>query len=393
MASARWITLQELEDHGAQWSGLAADSQFPSAFADPAWILPWWRSYGEGHEPWTLALEDRDGGLRGLALLALRRSTLARTLGFAGGSWNGLEALLAAPGAEEELTAALLAALAERRREWDAWRVARMPAASVLAQTLLGGRAELRAAAHDARLQPFITLPDDVEGFEARFGAKQRGTLRRKWRRLRELGAEAHLVSDPDAVEPALDALLELRRARAVAMGQRYRHMDARFQRFLLETVRGLLPDRARLWALRLDGRTLASHLDFVQGPREHSYLLGFSDDHANLSPGTALAHHAIHRAIEEGRRELDLGPGRDDYKYRLTATDRELTRLVVSSGSPRGRGVTRLLGTDLRLRNTALADLLRQRRGLTPERGNAAPVGEQAAPAGVPASAHGSDH
>ena len=352
-----------------EWRQLVLGSEFPTAYADPAWILAWWHHYGEGYEPWSLALEDRDGSLRGLALLARSQSPFARKLTFAGDSWNGLETLICAPGAEAELSALLTDALSERRREWDVWRVQRLPTASRLARTLLDGGGPLRAAAHDLRLQPFLDLPADIDAFEERFGTKQRSTQRRKWRRLIELGGVARVVGDPEEIESTLHVLLEQRRERAVSQGQRYKHMDARFERFLLAAVRRLLPTGARLWMLELDGSVLASRLNLIQGPREHSYLLGLGGEHTNLSPGSSLEHHAIRDAIREGRTELDLGPGRDAYKYRLRARDRELTRLVVSSGSLRGRSVTRLSSADLRLRNTAAADVLRRRRGLTPER------------------------
>jgi len=369
MPGCRWLTLAELQERHIEWRRLAAGSEFPTAFSDPAWILAWWRHYGGDHEPWSLALEARDGSLRGLALLACRQSPLARTLMFAGHGWNGLDTLIAAPGAEADLTASLLDALAERRAQWDVWRVGRLPTASLLARSLLDGAGPLRAAAHDLRLQPFLELPADVETFERRFGAKQRNTRRRKLRRLIELGAVPHLVSDPEEARSSLLGLLELRRRRAAALGQRYKHMDARFESFILEAVRGLLPDGARLWVLELGGEMLASRLDLLQGPCEHSYLLGLGETHPHLSPGSSLEWHAIQEAIRQGRSEFELGPGRDAYKYRLRARDRELARLVVASGSVRGSGVTRVSAADLWIRNTAAADALRRRRGLTPER------------------------
>jgi len=382
MPGCRWITLEELTDRRAEWHELASTSELPSAFADPAWILAWWRNYGEDHDPWLYALEDREGSLRGIAPLALRRSSLARTLTLAGGAWNGLETLPCAPGAESELSTSLLEALAERCREWDVWRVQRLPTASDLARTLLDGGGALRAAAHDVRLQPFIALPKDVETYEAHFGAKQRNTLRRKWRKLIELGAVARMVSDPEEIEPALRVLLDLRRQRAIAQGQRYEHMDTRFERFLLEAISGLLPNGVHLWTLQLGEHTLATHLNLVQGPREHSYLLGLGDDHVNLSPGNALEHHAIHEAIREGRAELDFGPGRDTYKYRLGGRDRELTRLVAGSPTVRGRAIAAFLAGDLSLRGTAAAEVLRRRRGLTPERATAQLPAQLAEPA-----------
>lgn len=373
MPGCRWIGLVELEDRHVEWRRLAAESEFPTAFADPAWILAWWQSFGEAHEPWTFLLEDADGSFRGLAPLALERSRLSRTIRFAGGSWNGLETLICAPGVEAEFSDLLLQALRERSKEWDLWRIQRLRTDSALARTLLNGSGSLRAAAHDLRLQPYLELPADVERFEAQFGAKQRSTQRRKWRKLSELGAAVRVVEDQEEVSSTLATLLELRRSRAIAQNQRYKHMDARYESFLLTAVRGLLPDGARLWRLDLDGRMLASRLNLIQGPREHSYLLGLGDEHASLSPGNSLELQAINEAIRQGRTELELGPGRDVYKYRLGAHDREVARLVVGSASVRGRTVTSLAAADLRLRDSAAAEALRQRQGITSERAKSA--------------------
>jgi CelD/BcsL family acetyltransferase involved in cellulose biosynthesis len=366
------MDFEELKRRRAEWHELAVNSELPTAFADPAWVMAWWRAYGENHEPWCLSLQDADGSLLGLALLACRRTPLARTLTFAGNAWNGIDTLLCAPGCEPELSALLLDELTARRREWDVWRVRRLPAEACLTQQLLDGRGPLRAGAHDLRLQPFLTLPRDGAAFESRFGSKQRNTRRRKWRRLLELGASPRLVCAPDEVEPAVGELLALRRSRARAQGQRHAHMDARFERFIVDAVRGLMPDGVRLWTLNAEGQTLAMRLNLVQGAREHSYLLGLGDAHTTLSPGSSLERHAILEAIAEGRTELDLGPGRDEYKYRLGAVDRELTRVVVASPSPRGVIVSATATIDLRLRGTAIAEALRRGRGMTSGHGTA---------------------
>jgi CelD/BcsL family acetyltransferase involved in cellulose biosynthesis len=383
MTECRWMTLQELSARRAEWRTLARTSALPSPFSDPAWVLAWWRHYGERRQPWLLAMEDRDGSLCGIVPLSLKRSGLLRTLTFAGDEWNGLETIACDPAEESRLSESLLEALAERRREWDVWRIKRLPAACALARLLLDGGGSLRANAHDVRLQPFLAFPDEVSTYQARFNAKQRNTLRRKQRKLKELGAAPRLVEDADEIEPALRVLLDLRRRRAIARGQAHGHMDARFEHFLLEAVLGLFPDGVRLWTLRLNERVLATHLNLVEGPREHSYLLGLSDDHAGLSPGNALEHHAIHQAIQEGRAELDFGPGRDAYKYRLGGRDRMLIRAVVGSPTTRGRVGAAILAGDLRLRGTAAAEVLRRRRGLTPERATDELPAQLAEPAG----------
>jgi CelD/BcsL family acetyltransferase involved in cellulose biosynthesis len=370
---AHWIPLAELEDRRAEWRALAAGSEFPTAFSDPAWVLSWWASYGAEQEPWAFAMQDDGGSLLALAVLALERSSRGtRTLTFAGGSWNGLETLICAPAREAEFAALLIDALCERRGEWDTWRVQRLRVDCSLAGALLQGDGALRAAAHDLRLQPFLELPQDVETYEASFGSKQRSTQRRKWRKLSELGAEARVVVEPQEADATLAELLALRRSRAAAMGQRHEHMDDTYEQFLHAAVGDLLPAGARLWRLDLEGRLLASRLNLVQGTREHSYLLGLGEGHANLSPGNALELRAIDAAIEQGRSEFELGPGRDEYKYRLGGVDRTVVRLVAASPSLRGRALTSLSAGDLRLRDSAAAEALRRRRGIPSERAGA---------------------
>ncbi len=369
MQGCRWIDMEELKRRRHEWRELAVNGEFPSVFADPAWVMAWWRIYGGDREPWCHLLEDSDGSMQGLVLLARGLTPFSRTLTFAGDTWNGIETLICAPGREAELGASLMEALTERRNQWDIWRVQRLRVDSAFGRMLLDGENPLRAATHDLRLQPFIELPGDVATFEASFGAKERGAQRRKWRRLSELGATARLVSDPEGAVSTLHVLLNLRRQRAIALNQRHAHMDERYERFLVEVVRELLPDGAHLWTLEQDGEILASSLHFVRGSREHTYLQGIAEKHVNLSPGNSLELHAIREAIGEGRTEFELGPGRDEYKYRLGARDREFTRLVVASPSPRGRIVGASAAVDLRLRNTAAAEALRRRLGITSER------------------------
>jgi CelD/BcsL family acetyltransferase involved in cellulose biosynthesis len=145
--------------------------------------------------------------------------------------------------------------------------------------------------------------------------------------------------------------------------------MDERFERFTADATCALLPERAQLWALELDGRLLTAKLNFVEAWREHGFISAVSDIQMDLSPGHALERHAIHAMITDGRGEFDLGPGRDAYKYRWGAVDRELVRALVASPTARGRLAGAPAALDLRLRDSAPAEALRRRRGIVPER------------------------
>lgn len=369
MVTARWIESDELHQRREEWRELAGASAFPSIYVDPRWVLPWWKHYGDRARPWSLALEDGSGALVGLALLAGERSRAARMLTFAGGRWNGFDAPLSAPGSERDVAQALLGALRDRGREWDLWRIGRTPLDSALAAALLDGQGALRAAGHDLRLQPFVELPGTIELFESRFGSRRRNDFRRKWRKLVESGAELRQIEDPAQVANAIERLLELRRDRAVAAGQSHSEMDGRFEAFLSEVVSAMLPGAVRLWLLELDGRLLAGKLNFVQSWREHGYIVAVGDEQLSLSPGHSLERQTIHAEIEQGRSELELGPGRGDYKYHWGASDRETTRIVVASPTLRGRAHGRCAAIGLGLRDSRLAETLRERRGVVPER------------------------
>jgi CelD/BcsL family acetyltransferase involved in cellulose biosynthesis len=359
--AARWATLAELAARREEWRELVSRSRYPSAFADPAWVLAWFRHYGSEHEAWPLLLSDAHGTMRGLALLALQRSRLTHTLSFAGARENGMEALVCAPEDEALLVHALTEALALRREEWDLWRIERLPCDSELAELLLSPERQPGVTAHDVRLQPYVELSGSRERFEARFSPATRSKFRRGERRLERAGAAARLVSDGAEARAALGTLLELHRRRASQKGERRPYLDERFEGFIGDVLDGLLPHGARLWMLELAGAVVSVRLSFVAGSVEQGFMLGMDHRHATLGPGRELERIGLMHSAAEGRREYDFGPGRDDYKYGWKAVDREMLRALVASPTRRGRLAGKPAGAQLRLRTSAAAGVLRR--------------------------------
>jgi CelD/BcsL family acetyltransferase involved in cellulose biosynthesis len=362
---SRWATISELAARREEWRELVSRSRYPSAFADPAWVLAWFRHYGSEHEAWPLLLSDAHGNMRGLALLALHRSRLAQTLSFAGARENGMEALVCAPEDEALLAHALAEALLHRRKRWDLWRIERLPCDSDLARLLLSTERQPGVAAHDVRLQPYVELTGSREGFEARFSPATRSKFRRGERRLERADAVTRLVTDRAEARAALNALLELHRRRAAQKGERRPYLDARFESFMGEVLDGLLPLRARLWTLEVGGAVVSARLSFVEGSVEQGFMLGMDHRHSNLGPGRELERIGLMHSAAEGLREYDFGPGRDDYKYGWKAVDREMLRALVASPTPRGRLAGKPAAAQLRLRTSAAAGLLRREMGV----------------------------
>ena len=103
---------------------------------------------------------------------------------------------------------------------------------------------------------------------------------------------------------------------------------DENVQRFHREAAAAFLGSGAlRLYALRINGRIIASLYGFHHAARTYYYLGGFDPEFKQHSPGTVLVAHAITEAIREGAREFDFLRGREDYKYRWGAVDRTIYR------------------------------------------------------------------
>ncbi|QJE72408.1 GNAT family N-acetyltransferase [Aerophototrophica crusticola] len=158
----------------------------------------------------------------------------------------------------------------------------------------------------------------------ATFPRSHRQNLRTARNRLDRLGRVAiRQVSGPD-ISPALDALFTLHAARWQQDGEAGVLADPLVQAFhrqaapLLDAA-GLL----RLYALDLDGRTVAVLYGLAAKGRFHYYIGGHDPALAACSPGSLLLSHAIDRATAEGCTLFDFLRGQEPYKYRWGATDR----------------------------------------------------------------------
>jgi CelD/BcsL family acetyltransferase involved in cellulose biosynthesis len=90
-------------------------------------------------------------------------------------------------------------------------------------------------------------------------------------------------------------------------------------ERMLEEAGRRLLAEnRFRLFSIRLDGRTISSHLFLSAGTRTTYWLGGFDDALAKYHPAMLGLLAALEHEFEAGTSDLDLGTGDQPYKARL---------------------------------------------------------------------------
>jgi CelD/BcsL family acetyltransferase involved in cellulose biosynthesis len=164
---------------------------------------------------------------------------------------------------------------------------------------------------------PYLPLPASYDAVEKALDGKFRQNLRRRRRRLSELGEVKYgLVDgkDPGALDEALADLFEIE-----ASGWKGKDGTAIAQRpELVGFYTQIARDAARRGALALGrltlaGKPIAAHLSVVHGKRHYLIKIGYDESLHEHSPGQQMVAEAIRDSCGRGLAEFDfLGPCMD---------------------------------------------------------------------------------
>jgi CelD/BcsL family acetyltransferase involved in cellulose biosynthesis len=317
-----------LEACAAEWDALAVEAGRP--YCAPAWMLAWWRNARPPGALLRAVAVRRGGRLVGIAPFWTEHSGIYRLLS------SGLAAPvepLAERGLEREVAATIWAALREARPSLSALKLESQSSRSCGLALLDGPWAEGRS--------PWIhTLPPvpapnvDLRGHDydswirskSRHFRKGNGRLRRK---LERAGCEFRLAG-PSELARTLDAFCRLhhgrwdRRGGSDALRPGVREMLGEVGRELMEE------GRFRLFLIEVGDRIISVHV-FVSAGAEVTYWNGgFDEAWGAYSPSLLTVIHAISDALQRRDERLDLGPGAQDYKYRLASGEEYLQSVTL---------------------------------------------------------------
>ena len=335
MLSATVIeSVDGLDGVRADWDRLAAASNRP--FVAPAWALAWWEHLRPPEaELRVVVVSDEDGALVGIGpFYAGRRSWALLAAGF-----SAAVAPLSEPGRETEVAreiAVALLASSPRRSAIELQQQASNPDwTSLLADALSEGRRSAWRLLVSTAPAPRIDLGDS--GFDDWFAAKSssfRRETRRKQRRLDDLGAEFRYAT-PETLEADIAHFLRLHRGRREGMGGS--SLDGNgIEDVLNAAARELLPvGRMSLLCLDVDGETVAVQLFAAAGDELSAWNSGFDEQYAKASPSVQCILRGLTDLAERGGRTMSLGPGGQDYKYRLADDREEISNQIVVARGP----------------------------------------------------------
>jgi len=279
-------------------------------FLSPAWLEPWWRTFGSG-APAVAVLRRGEEPVGILPLYRLEQKLLPMGVGIS----DYFDVLLAPglpPDAADLLLAAALGAGGAPRCDLpelvSGARLRTVSPPSGWREEAWGG-----PPCPVLRLHPQPEIPKGMQRDlrQARNRAKRRG------------GWEIVRAGDADPT-PLLEVLVRLHGARWRARGKPGVLADCHVLGFHQHAAPALLrADLLRLEAVRLRGAVAAVIYALLGKERIYFYLSGFDSAFSFESPGTILLGHMIEQAAREGRHEAHFLRGGEAYKYAWGGVDR----------------------------------------------------------------------
>lgn len=300
-----------------------------SVFGSPYWLRAWWESMGSGDLLIALVWDGED--------------PVAVFPAFSAPSEEGLLDFLGSEDVtDEQHPVAVEGKEAEALGFFVDWALTDGAFNQIRFHSVIEGRRWLQVAKQvsEARnlrfstevvdVAPAIRLPESFDAYLSALGGHDRHELRRKRRRLGELGQWVVRSAHDVGWESDLAAFFEFHRQ---APGEKAGFFTPARERFFRRLAADLFLFRtARLDVLELDGAPVACTFSYDFRGTLALYNSSFRPDLAKQAPGMVLVGCLIERAIEEGKHTFDFLRGDEAYKRRFGPTARPVFQMSIAT-------------------------------------------------------------
>jgi len=334
----------DLEALTPAWQDLVKASSTPEPMLAPAWLVQWWRTYGNARELCVGTIRD---GARLVGLAPLCRSRYWHRPGipftrleFVGadvdeqdGVCSEYLGLVTHAGYEDSVRDLFIREA--NRGAFGAWD-------EIVLSSMNGGDpsvARLEAGFRDTGCladqqvhteSPYLTLPATWEGYLASLEKKRRNNIKRALLDFEAWAGNAWNLEQactPDDLARGQAILRSLHGERWNSHGA---FASSRFTAFHDAYMPQALADGALdLFWISVRGEPVAVHYQLVANRKAYFYQCGRKlDVPEKVRIGIVLVSLAIKRAIEQGLREYDFLGGPAFYKMQMTSTTRPIVNL-----------------------------------------------------------------
>ena len=307
------VTEETFASLNSYWTDPRHNLNWGHPFVFPVWLQVWWQVFGSGAELYLRAVRQREK-IIGIAPLLVKEGT-ASIIG--GVDVCDYLDFVVVPGMERDFFNVLLDDLQQKGVNHLDLKPLR-PDSAVLTDLVEIARErkyDIHSKLEDISLD--LELPATFDEYLATLPAKQRHEVKRKLRRLWEVGkVDYRIVENSATVHDFMDTFLKLfsesREDKATFMTTR---MES-FFRSLVDTMSkaGLV----RLGILELDKLPAAMVVCFDYNDCVYLYNSGYNPGYGNLSVGLLSKVLCIKDSIERGRKKFDFLKGGEPYKYHL---------------------------------------------------------------------------
>jgi CelD/BcsL family acetyltransferase involved in cellulose biosynthesis len=322
----------ELDALASAWDDLWSRSPAATPFQTHAWTSAWARAYVPDGRLVVATVWDGDVLVAAAGLHRVRRGVFQVLLPLGGEITDHTDVLVDpdVPDAGAGLVTALL--------HEPGWRVLDLP--EVLPGATAGRWADawpgaVRRAPASLNLSlPAVPVTDVLD----RVPSRTAGTLRRKIRKIDQLGVErAELTADE--VPAAVPSLIRLHEAQWNGRRGNPEHLTERFRGFLTGALPAMVARGQAVFAeYRLDGELLAVEVDLVGHRQLAYYLAGISPAlRERMDTAVLLVSSALERATRLGLAEYSFLRGDEDYKFRWRPDEVVADRLLLGRPGPVG--------------------------------------------------------
>ncbi len=349
------IVARSFDEAEAMWRSFEAVAEcWPFQHFD--FLSTWHRTIGNDEQiaP-CIARVDRDDG-RPLMLLPLgieRRGSM-RVLSWLGGQVADYKGPLLLPDASEELISGGFATLWRNvLRELPAFDTIHFDSQPELIGSQRNPFTTLAVQDHPSSAH-YSLLDGDLSSYVAsKRSSKSRWQMRRKYARLKELGAvEWVMPVEESGIVPVMSALFEQKSRNYAELGVRDLFARPAYREFYLEMAK----EHARsglvnLSALTLNGEVVAAHWGLVARKRFFFLMPSYADGEVQrYSPGNILLQHLFEWCFENGIEAFDFTVGDETYKQHWC--DHELKLFDHTQGATiMGMAHSKVISTSTRLK------------------------------------------
>jgi CelD/BcsL family acetyltransferase involved in cellulose biosynthesis len=319
-------SLEEFSRLADEWRTLLSGTSSDHIFLTWEWLYTWARHYLR-EERLLILLAVEDGQTVGIAPLYIRKTgegamSLKRVefLGSGEACSSYLDFIVRDDKRKPVLKKFYDYLHGEAKSQWDLLCLAEVPAESptidVLYETV--GQAGKVIEVLDPTSCPLIKLDGNEEEFLKGISGNERYNLKRKSKRLTELGRVEYLrLSSVDDIQNGMKDFVELHRMRWRQKGNGGSFESRTFLEFHEEVSRVFgRKGWVRLDFLILDWEKVAGIYGYVYNGVYYFYLPGLKPQiFPETSPGILLLYQSVRQAIGEGCKTFDLLRGPADYK------------------------------------------------------------------------------